>query len=433
MKKIFILCLAPILLSSCQINNETKATNNENASISFGSFTQDDYLMAKGNDIINKKDEVVHLRGTNMGGYSIVETWMSYLRINNTHMDHVNMNKVLIDRFGEDGCLRFWEEYRDNYFTENDFINCKNMNMNCLRFPFSYMSVDPDYYNIERIEGEKYNFRILDNFISLASKYGMYTILDLHGTYGSQNGQNHSGQIFDTKAEVDFYSNIENQNKTIDLWKAITLRYKDNPSIAGFDLLNEPGEKAGATNKIHWDVLDKIYQGIREIDKDRLIIMESCWGADNLPTPSTYGWENIMYSFHEYTSQYSNSTKHMTSVQNKINAIKKKDFNVPIQVGEFVGYALETSWRRMLQFYNDNNIHWNTWTYKIHRVATITNSVLGFGIFVKKEDNAIYLDDKNETLDTLIQKLSLFRTDRNFAVSFHSGVTLERLLREYCL
>lgn len=144
--------------------------------------------------------------------------------------------------------------------------------MNVIILPFTYMSVDTEYCNVEN-NNQKYNFSILDNFIARAKQYGLYTILDLHGAYGSQNGHDHSGE---SKDNVDFYSNSENKDKTKDLWKTLANHYKGNPSVAGYDILNEPGEKSQSTTEIHWNYFNELYQEIRKIDNDHIIIFESC-------------------------------------------------------------------------------------------------------------------------------------------------------------
>ena len=38
-------------------------------------------------------------------------------------------------------------------------------------------------------------FDRLDWFIEEAAKHGIYTLIDMHGAFGSQNGKDHSGDI----------------------------------------------------------------------------------------------------------------------------------------------------------------------------------------------------------------------------------------------
>ncbi len=47
-----------------------------------------------------------------------------------------------------------------------------------------------------------------------------------------------------------------------------------------------------------------MYNTIRSVDPNHIIIMESCWGTSNLPNPQKYGWTNVMYEYHHYTWDY---------------------------------------------------------------------------------------------------------------------------------
>lgn len=61
--------------------------------------------------------------------------------------------------------------------------------------------------------------------------------------FGSQNGQDHSGEVIDNVSDVTFFSNDTLKNQTLELWKVVAARYAGNPAVAAYDTLNEPGEK----------------------------------------------------------------------------------------------------------------------------------------------------------------------------------------------
>lgn len=71
-------------------------------------------------------------------------------------------------------------------------------------------------------------FSRLDWFVEQASKRGIYVILDLHGAFGSQNGQDHSGEVIDNVSDVTFFSNDTLKNQTLELWKVVAARYAGN-------------------------------------------------------------------------------------------------------------------------------------------------------------------------------------------------------------
>ena len=43
-----------------------------------------------------------------------------------------------------------------------------------------------------------------------------------------------------------------------------------------------------------------MYEAIRAIDPEHIIMMESCWDPEDLPAPDRYGWENVVYQYHWY-------------------------------------------------------------------------------------------------------------------------------------
>lgn len=369
----------------------------------------------------NGTGEVVYLRGVNAGGLFVLEQWMTGFR-NST--DHRTTTKLFIERFGEEETKELWSVYQSNWWSDVDFQNCADMGMNVIRLPFSYMNVDFDAILDYENAGQNYDFTALDNFVEKAAEYGMYTILDLHGAYGSQNGQDHSGEVIGNAADVDFYTNEKMQNLTADLWRALAEHYKDNPNVAGYDLLNEPGEKGGSTSDKHWKVLDKFYDAVREVDEDHIVIFESCWEGKNLPQPSVYGWENCMYSFHHYTGN-SDYAGHSSSMNTRISDVTSQNFGVPIQMGEFSCYTNDESWDYTLEALNRNGWHWTTWTYKLNGTG-----YGGWGIVYTEAEK---VDANVDDYDTILEKWEDIRTTENTKLgTFSSGRTLYDIIKKYC-
>jgi len=152
--------------------------------------------------------------------------------------------------------------------------NFQELGMSVVRVPFTYMNFYEKNSN-DKWELKSNAFDRLDWIIDECSERGIYVILDLHGAFGSQNGQDHSGEVIENKADVKFYNDNNLKQLTLDLWKEIANRYKNNPAVAGYDTLNEPGEKAGNTKSYHWDYYDEIYKAIRSVDPNHIIIFES--------------------------------------------------------------------------------------------------------------------------------------------------------------
>ena len=390
------------------------------------------FLKVNGGAVKDASGEEIYLRGVNVGGLFVTEHWMTGFAYTTPSNDYKSLTQTFIDRFGEEKTKELWAEYRANWWTEVDFQNCADMGMNVLRLPFTYMNVDFDAITSYEHAGENYDFSDLDAFVSKAAEYGMYTILDLHGAYGSHNGQDHSGEIIGNVSDVHFYYDKQLMDLTVKLWSELSKHFKDNPYVAGYDILNEPGEKAGLTSERHWDFYDKVYKAIRQNDDEHIVIFESCWDGKDLPQPDVYGWENCMYSFHHYTSNTktdeANILAHNLSWNEKIEGVTKQNFGVPIQMGEFTSYTSVSKWDYTLDLLNRLNWHWTSWTYKVW-------GNMPWGIVNIRGSAADKVDAVNDEYEDIVNKFKILRTDGASAQKYTfsgTNVTLESVFKRYC-
>ncbi|MFN6945386.1 MAG: glycoside hydrolase family 5 protein [Cytophagaceae bacterium] len=179
------------------------------------------------------------------------------------------------------------------HHTEEDFLILKNMGMNAVRFYLNYITFeeDDDPYSYKDAGWEW-----LDENIKWAKKHGIYLILNIHVPQGG----------FQSMCEGDaLWNEYENQDRLVGLWKAIAERYKDEPQIAGYDILNEP---IPTTSVTQWSQLaQRIIDSIRTVDVNHLIITERAIavgcdygfndGKKNYPDVKE---ENLMYTVHLY-------------------------------------------------------------------------------------------------------------------------------------
>jgi aryl-phospho-beta-D-glucosidase BglC (GH1 family) len=352
-------------------------TGHENTEAQAAEISTSDFLKADGK-LIRKNwgtGETVYLRGTNAGGYLVQEFWMCPTQYSSGVNCEMDIYRTLTNRFGEAKMRELVNLYQDNYWTEKDFDNCAEMGVNCIRLPIWYM-------NLVDFNGNLLNnaFDRIDWFVREAGERGIYVILDMHGAPGSQNGSDHSGiDGGDQKqAASQFFwgsSAAANQNLYYALWEKIASRYKGNPTVAGYDLLNEPyctyrynsGYSDNELRTQLWNIYDKAYNVIRSVDPDHMIIMESTWDAVDLPNPDRYGWKNVMYEYHNYMyDDYDNANgKQISNMQNKLDGITRANYNVPSYMGEFCYMNNYDAWSAGVKLLNDAGLNWTTWTYKV--------------------------------------------------------------------
>ena len=350
-----------------------------------------DFLKVNGTQIRKQKGtgDVVYLRGTNAGGWLVQEDWMNPTNAS----DQKTMMTTLANRFGTSKRDELVSTYENNYWTTQDFDNCAEMGMSVIRLPFTYMNLCDDNGNLKSNAFDR-----LDWFVQNCSQRGMYVILDMHGAFGSQNGMDHSGEINDGK---QLYYNQSNKDKTLNLWKKIAEHFKGNPAVAAYDILNEPGIKAAATYSLHWDFYNEIYNTIRSKDSNHIIIMESCWDADNLPRPSQYGWTNVAYEYHYYPWSAQNSSDAQKSYfSSKVSDIANHNYGVPTFVGEFTCFEQAEGWKAAMSTFNSQGWHWTTWSYKVTGNSS-------WGIY---NHNPEKVDIYNDSADTIKNKWSAVGT-----------------------
>jgi len=438
-KKVLCIILALLTLSSmtsCSLfYNASYDSTPENIG-SMGSIDESMFIVTKDDKLITLGGDVITLRGVNIGGLFVTENWMNAIFKHTKNeggewertYDKL-ISETFIERFGEEKAKALWQEYRDNYISDADFQLLRDMGINSVRLPITYMTVDFDATGDYKNAGD-YDFSLVDAFVEKAASYGIYTILDLHGAYGSQNGADHSGEV---KIPTDFYSNEEMMQLTIDLWRAMAKHYKGNPAIAAYDILNEPAEhKIGGgtefTAKKHWDFFDRVYDAIREVDNDHVVIFESCWTAVNLPHPSVYGWKNCMYSFHHYSNQYGDDASiHNATVDAVITSLKVANFGVPLYMGEFTCYGNKEQWEYTLNAFNEAGWSWSSWTYKIHKRHMDSWGVVNV---TSKEDQ---IDIYNDSYEDIFAAFSSLKTsDANTRLSrLDDGTVLYEVIKKY--
>lgn len=322
----------------------------------------------------NGEGDLVQLRGVNVGGWLFQEFWMTPTDSSSHIYAELDIYNYLMNTYGEETLDEIIKTYQDAYFTEEDFDRCQKMGMNCLRLPFWYL-------NIVDMEGnlrEDWYVRF-DWFIENAKERGMYVILDFHGAPGSQNGSDHSGVDGGSNkmgASQFFFgsNNKANQELFYSIWEEIATRYKDEPAVAGYDLLNEPFctyryNMPISDQAIHeelWRIYDEAYDRIRAIDPDHIILMEATWDPVDLPDPADYEWTNVMYQYHNYLyDDYDNlAGKQITNMEDKLLKIKVADYDVPSLMGEFNYMNSFDAWEEGLALLNEEGIHWTMWTYK---------------------------------------------------------------------
>ena len=288
-------------------------------------------LRVEGRHLVDPAGNAVLLRGVNLGNWFLLESWM--LELDTAEVpDHHTFVTTLTERFGEDEARRLMDVHYAHWFTAEDFDRLRSFGFNAVRLPFHYAL-------IERDEGASpYDFRWLDHAIGLARGAGLYVILDLHGAPGGQSIDQPSGRV----GENELWTSPRAQQRMVDLWVALAERYGDEPTVAAYDVINEPWGDLKQDMRGHLIALmSRVVPAIRAVDADTLIYLPgTLQGVTFYGEPADRGWTNTGFTDHFYPGLFSDVTALSSHLQllGPTAEAKQRFFaavDAPMLVGEF--------------------------------------------------------------------------------------------------
>ncbi len=334
---------------------------------------------------ITRDGEKIILKGVNLGGWLMMEGYI----LHSLNVPERTFKKEFAQKLGQKTLEGFERDFRNHFIQEKDFKNIAKLGFNCLRVPFNSRLIEkaPYQYSTTGVQH-------LDRTISWGKRYGLWIILDLHAACGAQNHDWHSDSL--GKAELWQRKNL--QDRTIALWEFLADRYKNEPTIAGYDLLNE--SVVADTKKLN-SFYQRLIQAIRRIDRNHILFVEGNIWATNLDCLDLFEDENLCLSIHfyepiQFTANFipclsypvniEGDKFNRTRIQNTMQhyyKIAQKRAN-PIFVGEFginyrEGFYQEDLWLKdVLECFREFEFHWTYWTYKAVKNALLPDGLFSF-------------------------------------------------------
>jgi hypothetical protein len=196
-------------------------------------------------------------------------------------------------------------------------------------------------------------------------------VIDLHAVPGSQNQHWHSDNATHVAA---FWRHPHFQDRVINLWQALASRYRDDDWVAGYNLLNEPGDPGGeVVGPFH----DRLVAAIREIDPNHILFLDGNTYSTDF---SIFGepYANVIYACHDYAAagmSFGDGYPGLEALEEVFleRTRYQRDTGTPIWVGEFGPVYTgdperdEVRYRILidqLEIYERYGAGWSIWTYK---------------------------------------------------------------------
>lgn len=345
-----------------------------------GNSGAEGFFHTAGRDILDPQGKPFRIRGISPSGWYSPEAYM--LRLDAVHNRHIGSYSDIANRIqeilnDEQKVQLFWETYRSNFFTEADVAHLAAQGFNALRIPINYRMLTPEDQPGVYAEA---GFQALDRVVQWCKNHGLYVVLDLHACPGGQSHDRPADPEWtywywddsiqnwlETGVACLWESNAEyyaatgrdpefNKQRTIDLWQTIANRYKDEPAIIGYELINEPYLPWG----IHWpvlrDLLIRITAAIREVDTNHIIFAEGNFYASTFEGLIPLWDDNMVLVFHKYwrPTTYEEIAQYVeASISN----------NFPIVMAES-GENSNPWFYEFKSLLESNNVGWFWWGWK---------------------------------------------------------------------
>lgn len=345
------------IVSSCKVveNKSVKTTTN---ALSF--------VKTKGTQLIDANGNSIILKGTNLGHWLVPEGYM--FKMNQVNSPR-KIDEMLYELVGPDSLQVFWNGFLNNYITYDDIKYLKSIGCNHIRLPFHYKMFTDDLYMGERNTGFKY----FDRLIEWCRQENIYVLLDMHGAPGGQTGDN----IDDSYGYPFLFKSKSSQDLMTEIWVKIAKKYKNEPVIIGYDIVNEPiahyfNDELAYLNHQLFLLYKRIVAEIRAVDKDHTVFLNGSNWSGNFDVFEEIIDNNVVYEFHKYWFEINQE-----SIQKYLDFRDKHQ--VPIYIGE-TGENTDEWVNDFRILLDKHQVNWAFWPYKK------MNNTIGIMNFEEPED-----------------------------------------------
>ena len=310
------------------------------------------FVTIQGHDLIKPNGEKLFIQGTNLGNWLNPEGYMfGFGRTNSAWM----IDLLFKEAVGPDQTAEFWRQFKDNYVTKADIDFIAQQGANTIRLPFNYkLFTDEDYMGQT---GEKDGYERIDSVVSWCKANNLFLILDMHDCPGGQTGDN----IDDGHGYPWLFESEQSQQLFCDIWREIAIRYQNETTILGYELMIEPIAHYFENKDSLYQLLQPLYKrcvkAIREVDPRHIILLGGAhWNSFFWMLDDASYDDKLMYTCHRYGGP---ATKEAID-----HYIKFRDsINCPMYMGEFGHNTME--WQRdFVNVLKQANIGYTFWPYK---------------------------------------------------------------------
>ncbi len=319
--------------------------------------TFDGFVHADAGRLVDGQGRPRLLRGIGLGNWLLPEGYMWGFDARGPQSAR-QIEALIEELVGPTHAPAFWRMFRERFVAEADIERIAAEGMDHVRLPINARLVIDD---AGRLTGE--GVAHIDRLVEWSRSHRLWVVLDLHGAPGGQTGTN----IDDSPRGLPdlFLVGGRYRDLTIALWEQLAARYRDEPVVAGYDLLNEPlpdeyrDRFAAELVALYRDLT----AAIRAVDPNHLLIYEGTHWSTNWSVFTEVWDPNSALQFHKYWSP-----PDRPSIARYIETGRR--LGLPVYMGE--GGENNLDWlQTAFGLFQDCGISWSFWPWK--KMATITS------------------------------------------------------------
>lgn len=151
---------------------------------------------------------------------------------------------------------------KDGHWNKAYFDEIKKWGANIVRFPVHPVRM--------KERGQEEYLKLLDQGIQWAAENGLYVIIDWH-SIGNLRSQLYQAPMYETT-----------QKETFEFWRTIGRRYGNNPTVAFYELYNEPTTFNGQLGTCTWTQWKELME--------EMIVIVRANGGQGIPLVGGFNW-----------------------------------------------------------------------------------------------------------------------------------------------
>lgn len=151
---------------------------------------------------------------------------------------------------------------KEGHWNKAYFETVKSWGANIVRFP-----VHPAAW---RNRGKDNYLHLLDEGVQWAAEVGLYVIIDWH-SIGNLRSEMYQNVMYETT-----------KKETFEFWRMMAMHYKNNTTVACFELFNEPTIQGGQLGTCSWKVW-------KEMNEEMIVIIRAN-GNKAIPLVAGFNW-----------------------------------------------------------------------------------------------------------------------------------------------